>query len=105
MYLLSNVLTGSEFEQPLSKYGRGFEIFQLVEQIQCSAQSQNLVDWLKVAVGEVGSKLTHTLLLIETLFRQVLAVELHLQTNNVLAAYFDKLLSFCYFLLGLYDQQ
>jgi len=62
-YLLSNFWFGSEFQKTASKRRSCLEVFELEEEIQCSSESENHVNWLHVAVREVCRHLrAHTFL-------------------------------------------
>ena len=63
--LLSHIWLGTELQQPPSKTSSSFLIFQLKEEVEGSSEGENLMDWLEVAVGEIGGHFTNTNLFLD----------------------------------------
>ena len=49
---------GAQFQYPFGKWGSSLVVAQLEEEVQGCPKSQDQVDWLQVAVGEIGSQLS-----------------------------------------------
>jgi len=103
--LLSHIRLGTQLQQPPSKTSSSFVILQLEEEVEGSSEGENLVNWLEVAVGEIGGHFTNTNLFLDVRLGQFLPLGLHGQPDKIVGANLEKLSGLGLLCFGLDHQE